>query len=243
MIEHCHVDNQNDVSYCDSEEDLKAFGIADATSVAKFFRLKSEELGKDFSTYTDPVEIFSESIYCLQDTTDPEISEIVEEFIDYENRIIGVTLYGKDVETPMQYYSYSIDGGETFSEYLPWPYADMLKGESAYSFTFEVEIPEGVSPQIVVKAINQYDRYTLSNVLADYSVFGEETQVDISISGNDANEQDAMSDVFNLFDYENMKPFVLFLIVIVILFMITLSITNMLFKPSKRHKRKGKRKR
>ena len=245
LIEHCHVDHDKDVSFCDSEEELKAFGIADATAVAKFFRLKSMELGTDFSAYTDSVDVFSESIYCLQDTTDPTISEIVEEFIDYDNNTIGVTLYGQDAETPMMYYSYSIDGGETYSEYLPWPQADMLSGQSPYSFTFEVQIPAGVSPKIVVKAINQYDRYTLSNILEDYPVFEEKvSDIEGTISGNDESQNVIAGNVTaHTFDYEKMKPLLTFLFIIALLFLLTLFITNMLFKRAARHRRRSRRRR
>lgn len=56
LIEHCHIDHDTDVGFCDSEEDLIAFGVADATSVAKYFGLKSEVLGVDYSSY-DNIQI------------------------------------------------------------------------------------------------------------------------------------------------------------------------------------------
>ena len=208
-----------------------------------FFRLKSKELEKDYSDYTEPVNVFNDAIYCLQDDSDPVVSEIAEEYIDYENKVIGVTVSAKDDETPMMYYSYSIDGGESFSEYFPWPSADMLKGESPYSFTLEISIPIGISPKIVVKAINQYDRYKLSNMLTDYPVFEDNSQdetgiSDVVVSGNDTEPADVP---VTSVDLDDLRPLFSFLFIIGLLFLFTLIVSNMLFKRSARHKRRRRR--
>ena len=49
ILEHCHVDEERDVPYCEAEEEWIAFGQRDALAVAKYFGLSSEALGVDYS--------------------------------------------------------------------------------------------------------------------------------------------------------------------------------------------------
>ncbi|MCH5274261.1 MAG: N-acetylmuramoyl-L-alanine amidase [Lachnospiraceae bacterium] len=170
LIEHCHIDHETDVGFCDSEEDLVRFGVADATSVAKFFGLSSQTLGVDYSDY-ELIELEPGALYVQADTTDPDICTIEEAYTDLERSIIGITLTAYDYDSPMLYYSYSIDGGITYTPYLAWPNVDVMARYSPDTFTFEIEVPEGVSPVVLVKAVNQYDRYTESNLLDGLPVF------------------------------------------------------------------------
>ena len=55
LIEHCHLDQENDKPFFDHDEKLKAFGRLDAAAVAKYFHLKSEELGVDYIKMPFPV--------------------------------------------------------------------------------------------------------------------------------------------------------------------------------------------
>ncbi|MGN1146803.1 MAG: N-acetylmuramoyl-L-alanine amidase [Lachnospiraceae bacterium] len=171
LIEHCHIDHETDVGFCDSEEDLIAFGIADATSVAKYFGLKSEILSVDYSDYDKMPSLTQGSLYVQADTTDPDICMIEETYVDLEGQRIGVTVTAKDYDSPMLYYSYSIDGGETYTPYLPWPDTDVMADYSPDTFTLDIDVPNGISPFVIVRAINQYDRYTDSNLLSGFPVF------------------------------------------------------------------------
>lgn len=170
LIEHCHIDHEEDVGFCDSEDDLVRFGITDATSVAKFFGLSSSILGVDYSGY-ELKELQPGALYVQADTSDPDICTIEEAYLDMDRSVIGITLTAYDYDSPMLYYSYSIDGGITYTPYLAWPDVDIMRGYSPDTFTFEIEVPEGVSPMILVKAVNQYDRYTESNLLDGLPVF------------------------------------------------------------------------
>ena len=49
LIEHCHLDQENDTSFYTSGEGLERLGILDATAVARYYGLKSEILGVDYS--------------------------------------------------------------------------------------------------------------------------------------------------------------------------------------------------
>lgn len=170
LIEHCHIDHEEDVGFCDSQEDLVRFGIADATSVAKFFGLSSKTLGVDYSNY-QLKELEPGALYVQADTSDPDICTIEEAYTDWDRYVIGITLTAYDYDSPMLYYSYSIDGGITYTPYLAWPNADVMNRNSPDTFTFEIEIPEGVSPVVSVRAVNQYDRYTESNLLDGLPIF------------------------------------------------------------------------
>lgn len=49
IIEHCHLDQVNDKSYIDHNTWPQKYGVLDATAVARYFGLKSEQLGVDYS--------------------------------------------------------------------------------------------------------------------------------------------------------------------------------------------------
>ncbi len=171
LIEHCHIDNDKDVPFCDSEEDLIALGKADATSVAKYFKLSSTILGVSYADDSNLPEVTKGVVYMQEDITDPDICYITEEYCNYEEGVIGINLTATDYDSPMLYYSYSIDGGETYTPLLEWPQADMLTSYSPDSFQFEIAIEPGVTPRIIVRAHNQYDHLTESNLLDSYKMF------------------------------------------------------------------------
>ena len=171
LIEHCHIDHDIDVEFCDSKEDLIAFGIADATSVAKYFGLKSNLLDVDYSKYEGLPTLTPNALYVQEDNTDPDICMIEQTHLDTDNNVIGISITAHDYDSPMLYYSYSIDGGTTYTPYLAWPESDVMALYSPDTFTLEIDIPDGVSPVIVVRGINQYDRYTESNILSGFPVF------------------------------------------------------------------------
>ena len=176
LIEHCHIDHAADVGFCDTQEDLIAFGIADATSVAKYFGLSSEELGVDYSDY-ELVSLNPGSLYVQADTTDPDICMIEKKNVNTDTNTVSITVTAMDYDSPMLYYSYSMDGGLTYTPYIAWPQTDVMEGYSPDTFSFEIEVPGGISPRIMVRAINQYDRFLESNLLEGFPVFTETPEV------------------------------------------------------------------
>ena len=215
LIEHCHVDHETDVVFCDSEEDLIAFGVADATAVAKYFGLKSDVLGVDYSDY--PLKKLSPgTLYVQADTSDPDICMIEKDYVDEKRKVVGIRVSAYDYDTPMLYYAYSVDGGETYTPYLPWPDTDVMERYSPDTFTFEIEVPYGVSPIVVVRAVNQYDKYTESNVLSGLPVFSytpDEIVSDNNVSGNNSfgtgdtvNSVSGNNDVSDNGGYTGFKP-------------------------------------
>lgn len=154
IVEHCHLDHEEDTGFCDSKEDLEQFGKLDALAVAQYFGLSSEELGVNYSSYeTIPVELPSKVM--RPDDTEPDICYIELVEADKLERKVKLSLSALDYDSDMLYYEYSLDGGESFSGLKRWPGAD--------TFQFTMEVPEGIVPQIVVNAYNRYDLYTTSN--------------------------------------------------------------------------------
>lgn len=177
LIEHCHIDNKKDSVFCDSDEELKAFGKADATCAAKFFHLKSNELGVDYSTY-DVHEIPIPAEPVLPDTTEPEISMIELVSADYETGEVTLQISGEDPDSPLMYFSYSINGGQSYSELKPWPGTD--------TFEFSFYIPSGYKPYIIVRTYNLYDLFKKSNclVLDSFEYACHDEDADTSLSAN-----------------------------------------------------------
>jgi len=152
IIEHCHLDERNDTGYWSSEEKLKKFGVADATAVAKYFRLKSETLGLDYSGYEVP-EVTADAEVMRPDETAPEYCSLTLESADYENGSVTVSVEAADADTYIQYVEFSFDGGDTWQELQPF------NGEKK-SFTLRVKM--GTTPVLTARAYNLYDLKTES---------------------------------------------------------------------------------
>ena len=181
LIEHCHLDQENDQPFYDHNEKLKDFGKLDAEAVAKYYGLKSDVLGKDYSDYKN-IEVAAPIQAVKPDSTGPDVCiiELVEQ--NKKNGDVTLSLSAADYDSGMLYYTYSYDGGATFSELQRWP----DKSRDTFEFTFNV--PSGVIPQVVVNAYNGYDLYTTSNALglasasyeskAESDPFGDENETE-----------------------------------------------------------------
>lgn len=189
IIEHCHVDEVRDYPYCDSQEKQQAFGYEDADAIAQFLGLSSASLGIDYSG--GPEDPFLQEVYAMDtdkvvsstllDTTAPEICSVEHMTEDYEGLQATVQVTAADYDSPLMYYTYSVDGGLTYSPRQPWPGSDTLTGEYQDVFQVTLEIPEGIIPRICIKAYNQYEATTESNILEGYGVFrrpGEENPLE-----------------------------------------------------------------
>lgn len=172
IIEHCHVDEARDAEYCDKEEKLKDFGRADALAVAKYFGLKSTALGVDYSDYqlaeANPLSAVERT---LQDGTEPDICTIELQNVDYEKGTLHLSVMAADYDSALLYYSYSVDGGETFSERQSWPGCDALTGDYQDTFPLELLIQEGTAPEVILRAYNVFDLYTESNCYISPQIF------------------------------------------------------------------------
>lgn len=161
IIEHCHVDEARDEGYCDSNEKLREFGRKDATAAARYFGLKSSALGVDYSGYSlTPAESSVPVPITLRDGTEPDICQIEPVSADYETGFLSLNVTAADYDSPLLYYSYSLDGGQTYSAREAWPQADTLRGGYADTFTLNLQIPLGTTPTVIFRAYNMFDVYT-----------------------------------------------------------------------------------
>ena len=167
IIEHCHVDEERDYPFCDTEEELIAFGKADALSVAKYFGLKSTVLGADYSTESSlPKAEANHTVPAsLQDETPPDVCIIDITETDEAAGTVTLDVTAADYDSPLIYYDYSYDGGATYSPLQMWPESDVLTGTYKDTFTFTLQVPSGIQPEIILRAYNMFDALTESNKL------------------------------------------------------------------------------
>lgn len=168
IIEHCYVDEERDAEYVENEEDFAAFGRADALSVAKYFGLKSTTFGVDYSAEASklqPAEADKQVPSTILDKTKPDVCEIELMECDYETGDVQITVRAADYDSPLIFYSYSINGGASWSRLEPWPGCNTLTGEYTDTFQLNLQIPLGKRPNIIVRAINIADLETKSNTL------------------------------------------------------------------------------
>ena len=77
--------------------------------------------------------------------------------IDKKTGTVTASITAKDSGSPIIYYSYSFDGGKTYSYLLPW---DRTKD------TDTVSIPNPAkATSLIVRAHNQYDFFTSSSAV------------------------------------------------------------------------------
>ena len=191
IIEHCYVDEERDAEYVKNAEDFATFGRTNALSVAKYFGLKSSVLNVDYSAEASnlqPAEADKPVQYTLPDKTAPDVCEIELVECDYETGNVQITVRAADYDTALIYYSYSINGGASWSRLESWPGSNALTGEYADTFQLNLQIPAGRKPSIIVKAFNITDLDTRSNTLQFDQKFGptkETTQTTTNISSGD----------------------------------------------------------
>lgn len=159
LIEHCHMDHENDRSFCESRKQWESFGRLDATAAAKYFNLKSDILGVDYSDYPN-LEVPVPAYVVRPDSTPPDVCMIDLVSQDMADGEVTIQLSAADYDSGMLYYTYSYDGGETFSELQPWG------DKSQDTITFTMQVPPHILPQVVVNGYNGYDLYTESNLLS-----------------------------------------------------------------------------
>jgi hypothetical protein len=157
IVEHCHFDNVNDISYVSTPEAIKELGVRDAEAVARYFGLISKDGSTDYSDYA-PLAVPTPTSRVYNDTTPPTYLEA--DLIGYDifGRYATAILKAHDDETQIQYYSYSTDGGRTWSELKPWN-----KGSDTMTVTLTMDY--GKKDSLVFRAYNLYDLYVTSDVL------------------------------------------------------------------------------
>lgn len=165
ILEHCHVDEERDLDFCDSVEDLRAFGQADAIAVARYFGLSSFVLGLDFSKDCQNLADASLSTTVgatMKDDTPPDVCLLELISADTDTGDVSLRVSAADYDSPLMYYDYSTDGGRTYSRLEEWPGFDALTGAYQDTFTLPLSFTHGELPQITVRAYNLFDAFTES---------------------------------------------------------------------------------
>ncbi|MBR6325694.1 MAG: N-acetylmuramoyl-L-alanine amidase [Lachnospiraceae bacterium] len=177
LIEHAHVDQPEDAALLETEDQLRAFGVADAHSIARYFGLRSEALGLD---YTGEAGHYAEAEkngiqkLTLEDTTDPEHLQLSFSSANYTAGKAGIQVVAADRDGMLLYYDYSMDGGQTFSALMKWPEADPTTGSYKQSFYLDLDFGKIRDPEVIVRVYNQYDRVKESETFTFTQSFGEE---------------------------------------------------------------------
>lgn len=175
IIEHCYVDEDRDAEFIKNEECYRELGRLDAHSVAKYFGLKSTELGVDYSETAQNlqgVDVNSRVAETLIDRTSPDICEIELSECDYETGEVSLLVRAADYDSMLLYYNYSLDNGATWSKWECWPGADAFTGAYQDTFRLNLQILEKTRPNILVRAYNKSDLYSTSNLLSFDQSFG-----------------------------------------------------------------------
>lgn len=155
IIEHAYLDHIYDLPLLRSANFMQILGITDATAVAKYFHLSSKSTGADFSTF-NVKSVSAPKSPLSKDLTEPDYCKAQVLSFDATSRNALVQMSTKDSQSPVIYFSYSYDGGNTFSLLQMW---DRTKETQS----FNILIPKGITnPQIVCRAYNNYELYTQS---------------------------------------------------------------------------------
>lgn len=167
LVEHAYADHDRDLSYINSEENLKSFGVLDAQAVAKFYGLKSTSLGTDYSGFVKN-GYFAPEEAVGSDKTEPMDAVLIWEGIEGEYTIEDSQQFiigANEEESSLVYYDYSIDGGQTWSELLPF---------ERRMTQMEIVIP-GIVPgsEVFARIYNGHNLYAETNTIK-FTPFSEE---------------------------------------------------------------------
>lgn len=164
ILEHAYLDHEYDVHLVKSQDFLKKLGVADATAIAKYYKLKSSKTGADYSGFTTP-SVKKPSGPVHQDQTEPEVCDIKVLSYDTASGNILVKMTTKDSQSPVIYFSYSYDGGNTFCTLQMWD-----RTQQAHSFN--IKVPSGtVNPVIVCRSYNNFEKAAQSSPVTVEAAF------------------------------------------------------------------------
>lgn len=153
LIEHCHLDHQEDTEYFNAVEKLQAFGASDAAAVAKYFGLKAPAEGLDYTNY--PRQTVEAAITAKgQDLTPPEYAKA--EVIGQTDKTLSIRITAQDEDSGILYYRWSFDNGASWSKLEAMP-------KGTLSVTTEIKRPVlPVEQAVKVRVYNGYDGMTES---------------------------------------------------------------------------------
>ena len=255
IIEHCHLDSEKDRTVLGSIPDIFVkFGEKDADAVAKYLRLKSSSLGIDYSYYQYDEVIGSD--FNPPDESEPEYVNVRINSSDIYNGTCNITIEADDSDGRMQYYSISLDGGNTFGEMLPWSNdISALNPEDVKEINADIELIPGIESRLVVRGYNQYELYTDSSVSllpAGYVEPEDMETEDSALKGDDTidadtdYQSDAMQEiVINPSDRSLVSPVIVISLIIggVAVTIIIIAAYNIAIYGNNRHRKRRRKRR
>ncbi|MCF0129141.1 MAG: N-acetylmuramoyl-L-alanine amidase [Pseudobutyrivibrio sp.] len=177
IIEHCHMDNDNDLAYWATDEARTALGVADATAVAKYFGLKSTALKVDYSAQAGG----NYANYSYRDETAPDSISVAIKDLDATKGIATLEITGEDKQTPIMYYSVSNVKKDTNPTLIPWPGTDVMANFSPNVVTVEVQGVTEKSP-LYVTIYNKYDSALTSEPVDFTEAFAEANRQSVEVT-------------------------------------------------------------
>jgi hypothetical protein len=158
LIEHCHLDHFYDQPfYTVGDFQLEEFGRINATSVAKYFRLKSAILAVDYSDYEVP-EVERPKNVVRPDTSPPDVAVIELLSLNRETGQAEIRLTAEDHDSRILYYTVSTSAGRNFAYLQPFPIG-------SNEVTVSVNAPADQDISVVMAVFNAFDQVTLSNTI------------------------------------------------------------------------------
>ena len=155
IIEHCHVDHEEDVQYCDTHEEMRQFGELDAKCIAGFLGLS-----KDGKTPETDHSFAGDEQSCFNTWTDPVRCDIEIESADETGATVKVM--AEDAESLLLYYDYSTDGGCTFTRRLPMSGYDYFAQKYDREFTLRLDLDRSRDSNIYFRVYNTFDAMKVS---------------------------------------------------------------------------------
>lgn len=187
IIEHCHLDRKEDAGRYETAEALKKLGVLDATAVAKYYRLYSPTTGVDYRKFEVPVVEVPNKVMKPDDTEPVDVSLTCLR-VRQEAGEVNLLLTGKDEDSGLLYYDYSIDDGKKYSDLQKW---DVLGNE----LEFTINIPTDKDIALKCRVYNGYDLDTETKTITIPRLDGkqEERQNDIESIDNIGNDAENAS--------------------------------------------------
>ena len=190
IVEHCYLDNKNDSSYVKNDSGFENFGRADAVGLAKFLGLKSSVTGEDYSSYQN-VSVNEPQTRIYQDITPPDIKKVNVTNYDEKSKTLEFSIEAEDKDTYINYYSYSLDGGENFTELLLWNSQTNTTLNIGVANISDEILKDGI--RLVVRVYNIYDVAAESEVIDVSEMYGIKNEVE----GSKASDEDETSKIIN----------------------------------------------
>lgn len=149
IIEHCHLDNKEDAGRYETTEAMKKLGVLDATAVAKYYGLYSPETKEDYRKFEVPkVEVPTKVM--KPDETEPVDVSLTCLRVKEETGEVNLLLTGRDEDSGLLYYDYSLNDGKTYSSLQKWE----VPGSE---LEFTINVPTDQDILLKCRVYNGYD--------------------------------------------------------------------------------------